>query len=44
VRGQVVMQEALTTHQPEGEVVRSPAQEQETGAVVQTRTRPRAPN
>ena len=38
------MQEALATHQPEGEVVRSPAQEQETGAVVQTRTRTGAPN
>jgi hypothetical protein len=44
VRGQVVMQEALATHQPEGEVVRSPAQEQEPGAVVQTRAGTRAPN
>lgn len=34
--GQVMVQEALTAHQPEGEVVRSPAQEQKSGAVVQT--------
>ncbi|GMG04698.1 unnamed protein product [Aspergillus oryzae] len=34
VSRKVVMQETLTAHQPEGEVVGSPAEEQEAGAVV----------
>lgn len=44
VRGQVVVQETLAAHQPEGEVVGSPAQEQKPGAVVQTRAGTRAPD
>lgn len=44
VRRQVVMQEALTAHQPEGEIVGGPAQEQEARAVVQTRTGARTPD
>lgn len=41
---QVVVQETLTAHQPEGEIVGSPAQEQEPSAVVQTGTSARTPN
>lgn len=36
VSREVVVQEALTTHKPEWEVVRRPAQEQEARAIVQT--------
>lgn len=35
VRGEVVVQEELTAHDEEGEIVRSPDEEEETGAVVE---------
>lgn len=44
VGGQVVVQEALTAHQPEGEEVSGPAKEQKSGAVVQTRAGAGAPD
>lgn len=44
VRWQVMVEEALTAHQPEGEVVSSPAQEQESGAVIQARAGSRTPD
>lgn len=44
VSWEVVVKETLTTHQPEGEVMRCPAKEEETGAVVHPRSGTRAPD
>lgn len=44
MRRQIVVEEALTAHQPEGEIVSGPAQEEEASAVVQTRTGTWAPD
>lgn len=44
VGGQVVVQETLAAHEPEGEEVGGPAQEEESGTVVQTRAGAGAPD
>jgi hypothetical protein len=44
VSRKIMVEETLATHQPEGEVVGSPAKEQEGSAVVKTRTSAMAPN
>jgi hypothetical protein len=44
MRREVVVQETLATHEPEGEVVGGPAEEKEARAIVQAGAGARTPN